>query len=164
MSLTVSEWWDGEGRLFTCVVRDVTLQKETQAQLLQTQKMESLSQLSSGLAHDFNNLLAIIIGNLDVLEGARKYGGLGLEQIQSALRAAERGAEITNKMLRFSRAQVSSTETLAPQNVTELLREMVEILRRTLGPTLEVKLECQKDPLWVALDSVEFEMSHLIWV
>lgn len=157
LHLAVSEWVDGEEQLFTGLVRDVTNQKEIQTQLIQTQKMGSLTQLSGGLAHDFNNLLAIIIGNLDFLEGEMATGDENLQRVQSALRAADRGAEITRRMLRFSRLQTNHEGILAPQNISELLSEMVEILRRTLGSSFEVALDCEAQPAWARIDPAEFE-------
>lgn len=157
LHLSVSEWFDGEEQLFTGLVRDITKQKEIQAQLIQTQKMDSLTQLSGGLAHDFNNLLAIIIGNLDFLEESLPADDENLDRVQSALRAADRGADITARMLRFARLKTNYTEVHAPLIVNDLLLEMVEILRRTLGPSFDVELNCDNKPVWVNVDPAEFE-------
>lgn len=157
IGLSVSEWFDGDEQLFTGVVRDLTAQKETQSQLIQTQKMESFSQLSGGLAHDFNNLLAVIMGNLDLLKLKMKDDDENLRPIQSALHAVERGADITDRMLRFSRVKSSFTGFLVSQNVNEMLEEMVDILRQTLGPTFKLGLTCETESVWIRVDPAEFE-------
>lgn len=157
LDLSVSRWLDGEKQMFTGAIRDISKQKQVQAQLIQTQKMESLSQLSAGLAHDFNNLLAIIMGNLDFLEMTLTNDEKSLKRISSALRAANRGADITKRMLRFSCLQSTLTTEALPQDANILLSEMVEILRRTLGTNFEISLSCESHPSWIRVDPAEFE-------
>ena len=157
LQLGLSEWLHGGERFFTGMIRDITKQKEVQAQLIQSQKIESLTQLSGGLAHDFNNLLAIIIGNLDMLEEEKTLSPQSLERLSAAIHAAERGADITERMLKLTRVSDQPGGRVEARNMNELLREMVSIFKRTLGPTYDIALNLSVTPLWVRIDPSEFE-------
>lgn len=157
MQLSLSEWFHGDERFFTGMIRDITDQREVMAQLIQSQKIESLAQLSGGLAHDFNNLLAIVIGNLDILEGDLDLEPDSRERLMSAIHAAERGADITQRMLKLARTNENGGTTSKAQNINELLAEMVTLLRRTLGPTYNIALNLGGSPILVKVDPSEFE-------
>ena len=137
---------DVNGRpIFTGFVRDVSAEREAEAQLRQAQKMESVGQLTGGVAHDFNNLLTVIIGSLDlVLDRVQDDVQSALEP---ALRAAERGAALVQRLLAFSRRQ-----TLIPEEVdfNRLVAEMEDLLRRTLGEDIEIEMKLNPQ-LWMAL-------------
>jgi PAS domain S-box-containing protein len=156
MQLSLSEWFHGKERFFTAVVRDISEQKSIQAQLVQSQKLESLGELSGGLAHDFNNLLAIIIGNLDIVQGELKHSHL-VSGIEAAITAAERGTNITDRLLRLASSNHHQIGTRSAHNVNHLLEDMVSICESTLGPTFNIKLNLNEQPLWVKLDPAEFE-------
>ena len=125
-------------------IEDITDRLRLEEQLLQAQKMEMVGQLTGGVAHDFNNLLAIIQGNAEFLANA---GGVGDEHLEPILRATERGAELTQRLLSFSRTQALQTR---PIELGALVSEMSSLLTRTLGETIEI--EHRADPgLWHAL-------------
>jgi PAS domain S-box-containing protein len=125
--------------------RDVTAQREAEAQLHQAQKIESVGQLTGGIAHDFNNLLTVVIGSLDsVVE--RVQSDLR-PSIDSALRAAERGATLIRQMLAFSRRQTLVPEAL---NLNDLAAGMEDLLRRTLGEQIEIEMRLSSE-LWPTL-------------
>jgi PAS domain S-box-containing protein len=114
---------------------DVTELKERENQLRQSQKMEAVGQLTGGVAHDFNNLLAIIHGNLSLLEmdldDGREISNEYLrEAIKESLIAGQRGAELTNRLLAFSRKQALQPEVL---NLNSVVESMKGLLHRTLG-------------------------------
>ncbi len=157
MDLSISEFLDGDERMFTGVIRDLTKEKQIQAQLIQTQKLESVSQLSSGLAHDFNNLLSVIMGNLEVLKLGLAADAPGIGEIDAALRAAERGADITKRMLKFSRLRVNQSGALPALDANVLLGEMKLILARTLGAPYPIEFSTDCSSIWVCLDAAEFE-------
>ncbi len=123
---------------------DVTVEKEAERQLLEAQRMSAVGQLAGGLAHDFNNLLSVVQGNL--LLASERYPGVdGLARyLTPAIRASRRGAEITGRLLAFSRRQ-----TLSPRrvDVKALLAETLELVRGTLPGDIEViqKLEADAD-------------------
>jgi len=136
--------------------RDVTAQREAEAQLHQAQKMEAVGQLTGGVAHDFNNLLTVVIGGLDLALG--RVQAEMRPVIESSLRAAERGAALVHQMLAFSRRQ-----TLIPENLNfnDLAKGMEELLRRTLGEDVEIEMKLQPD-LWPApADKAQVESTVL---
>ena len=128
------------------LMTEVAERERTEAALLQAQKMEAVGQLASGLAHDFNNLLAAILGNLELMEMRLKDERL-LKLLQAAVRSARRGAALNEQLLAFSRKQHLAPRAVA---VDDLVKGIDELLRRTLGGTVEVAIAISAD-LWPAL-------------
>jgi signal transduction histidine kinase/CheY-like chemotaxis protein len=124
---------------------DVTPLREAEGQLHQSQKMESVGQLTGGVAHDFNNLLTIIIGSLDT--ALEKAPADIRALLQSALSASERGASLIKQMLAFSRRQVLAPEVV---DLGRLAEGLEDLLRRTLGEDIEIELRPAPD-LWLAM-------------
>ncbi len=143
---------------FFSVIRDITDQKRLEGELRQSQKMEAVGQLTGGLAHDFNNLLSVIVGNLQLLERVCRADSRALNHVESALRAALRGADLTGRLLAFSRQQV-----LAPRvvDVNALVLEMQELIERALGRSITVRLQLAQDIAPIRVDSSQFENSVL---
>ena len=140
------------------VVLDVTQRNIAEEQLRQAQKMEAIGQLTGGIAHDFNNLLAIIQGNIELVQERVKGDPKLAEMIDYALRASERGASLTKRLLAYSRQQ-----PLAPKSVdiAVLLGGMTDLLRRALGETVEVKTHVAPG-LWpTRIDPNELEHAML---
>ncbi len=106
-------------------------------QLRQSQKMEAIGQLTGGLAHDFNNMLSVIVGSLTLLKRrlARGESDIG-KYVDTALEGADRAANLTHRLLAFSRRQ-----PLAPQSVdvNKLVAGMSDLLRRTIGEQISVE-------------------------
>lgn len=142
----------------TGVVSDITSRREADARLAQAAKMDSIGQLTGGVAHDFNNLLTPIIGNLDLL----RRRNIGDERVQrliaGALQAAERGATLTQRLLAFARRQ-----TLEPQavDIGALVDGMVELVRRSLGPTVEIAVEIPRRLPAARVDPNQLELALL---
>ena len=99
------------------------------------QKLEAVGQLSGGIAHDFNNLLTVIIGNLQMIEDDVAGNAAISEPVDAALRAATNAAELTRKLLAFSRRQALRPR---PVDVNELMGGMLEMIRRTLGERITI--------------------------
>ncbi len=117
------------------------------AQVHEMQKLESLGQLTGGIAHDFNNVLMAIMGSLELVE-KRLSDERQKKMVQVAARAATRGAKLTEQLLAYARKQRLAPE---PVDLNRLMSgEAVEMLRRTLGGTVEVKTKFSQD-LWTAL-------------
>jgi len=144
--------WNETGRLIQSIItnQDITEQKQTEEQLRQAQKMEAVGQLTGGIAHDFNNLLAVIIGNLELVEGEINETAPAAEWVETAIAAAERGAGLTQRLLAFSRKQALRPTAI---DTNELLQNMLELTRRTIGERIEVQLvgdaglwQCFVDP------------------
>ncbi|HET6719093.1 MAG TPA: PAS domain S-box protein [Rhodocyclaceae bacterium] len=114
---------------------DVTEQRHAELALHQAQKMEAVGQLTGGVAHDFNNLLTVVLGNLQLLGLEVGERPELMELVQSATKAAKRGAELNRTLLAFSRKQ-----RLAPAAVdlNGLIDGMAGMLRRTLGEQIQV--------------------------
>ncbi|MAG98120.1 MAG: hypothetical protein CMM08_15690 [Rhodospirillaceae bacterium] len=126
-------------------VSDISDRKRAEEHLRQAQKMEAVGQLTGGVAHDFNNLLAIIMGHADLL--SRLEGVQGMQEkrtIEFILKASRRGAELTQRLLAFSRKQFLDPKVL---DLGDMLPEMIEMLGRTLGETIEIRLAAADD-LW----------------
>jgi PAS domain S-box-containing protein len=140
------------------VAIDVTQQKRTEEQLRQSQKMEAVGQLTGGLAHDFNNLLTVILGNSDILvDDLRDNPGLR-DLVEMTRTAAERGAELTQSLLAFSRRQALEPQSL---DLNKLISDMEGLLRRTLGAQIEIQL-VQGAALWQAtVDPTQLESAVL---
>lgn len=109
----------------------------TEEALNHAQRLESVGQLTGGIAHDFNNLLTVILGNLQVLEElpTLTHDSYGQQLVAAATRASKRGAELTGKLLAFSRRQVLQPR---PVDVGELLHALSDMLRRTLDQRIRI--------------------------
>jgi len=158
MELSVGEAkQDGES-IFVGIIHDVTSRKHTEEQLRQAQKMEMVGQLSGGIAHDFNNLLTVIVGNAEFL-GEQLKSRQDLRRISDDIcEAGERGAELTQRLLAFSRRQL-----LNPREVDchELLDSMRKLLRRTLRENIEIAIAPNPDKMLAFADRVQLESSVL---
>jgi len=124
-----------EGILVTAAIRDISERKQLARQLHQSQKMEAVGQLTGGIAHDFNNLLGVIIGNLDLLDRLVADNPGAIKRVQTAQKAAARGAEITRRLLVFS-----SSEELKPSRVLlgESIQNMIELAGHGLGADIKI--------------------------
>ncbi len=128
------------------------LQREKSEEALNhAQRLETVGQLTGGIAHDFNNLLTVISGNLQVLEDLPGYAADPMVQqlVGAATRAARRGAELTSKLLAFSRRQVLQPTVI---DAAALLRSLGDMLRRTLDQRIAIALDadealCLADPV-----------------
>jgi PAS domain S-box-containing protein len=158
MDLSVGEArQDGES-IFVGIIHDLTGRKQTEEQLRQAQKMEMVGQLSGGIAHDFNNLLTVIVGNAEHLSEQLK-SRQDLQRIAGDIcQAGERGAELTQRLLAFSRRQL-----LHPREVDchELLDSMRKLLRRTLRENIEIEIPPNSDAVLAFADRAQLESSVL---
>ena len=125
--------------------------------LLHSQKMKAVGQLTGGLAHDFNNLLAVIIGSLELVNPDSPDAA----RISRALKAAERGALLTQRLLAFSRKQ-----SLHPHAVElrTLLENLGELMRHSLPATLTLDIEAQSPawPAWIDVSQLENALINLV--
>jgi PAS domain S-box-containing protein len=117
-------------------VVDLSERKRLEQQLRQSQKMESLGQLTGGIAHDFNNLLGIVQLNLELIREIGSDNAEVDEMAGMALEATERGASLTHRLLAFARQQPLEPKAV---NITTLLSGMTNLLKRTLGEDIAIK-------------------------
>ncbi|WP_045438700.1 hybrid sensor histidine kinase/response regulator [Citrobacter sp. S-77] len=136
---------------------DRTERQGLEEALLHSQKLKAVGQLTGGLAHDFNNLLAVIIGSLDLVNPDSPDA----PRINRALKAAERGALLTQRLLAFSRKQ-----SLHPHAVElkTLLENLGELMRHSLPATLTLEIEAQTPawPAWIDVSQLENAIINLV--
>ena len=136
---------------------DRTERQGLEEALLHSQKLKAVGQLTGGLAHDFNNLLAVIIGSLDLVNPESPDA----PRVNRALKAAERGALLTQRLLAFSRKQ-----SLHPHAVelTTLLENLGELMRHSLPATLTLEIEAQSPawPAWIDVSQLENAIINLV--
>jgi PAS domain S-box-containing protein len=164
-SVVIDRITDEAGNIvgFAKVTRDVTDRKQAQEelkhvqeQLVASQKLEAVGQLSGGIAHDFNNLLMIVLGNLETAERYSRHSG-GSVNLQRALANAKRGAQraaaLTSRLLAFSRRQALDPK---PITLNNFLNGLQEFLQRTLGERIEIQTVGSAG-LW----QIEADANHL---
>jgi len=128
--------------------------RRTEEQLIHAQRLDAVGQMTGGVAHDFNNLLTIISGNLQLLEIETQGNAALSELIDSASRATNRGAELTGKLLTFARRQRLVPHPIEPRS---RLQEISHLLRRTLGETVTLSVECPEDLPCAKADPTQFD-------
>ena len=150
--------WTGvsERERIYAVARDVTAEKAaaerlraTEEALLQSQKMEAVGQLTGGIAHDFNNLLTGIVGSLDLLQTRLNQGRTDnvARYINAAMTSANRAAALTHRLLAFARRQPLIPKSV---DVNQLVVSLEDLLRRTIGETIDLQIVAAAD-LWSTL-------------
>lgn len=129
---------DAQGNLIKtlCGLIDITDRRHAEDALRQAQKLEAVGQLTGGIAHDFNNLLAVVMGNLELVRKRAPDEPRLQMLIDNTLKAAQRGAALTQRMLAFARRQDLKPE---PVDVPELVLGMADLLRRSIGPSVRIE-------------------------
>ena len=152
--------FDTEGQLlyFFASQMDITERRSSQDAYLQAQKMEAIGQLTGGIAHDFNNLLQVINGNLEVAVVSLDNPGAAREALVRAQRAAMRAGKLTQQLLTFARKQRLEPKRL---NINSLVVEFSEMLVRTLGDRVELRLDLRPGLPACLLDPTHLEMALL---
>ena len=140
------------------LLAEVAAREKTQEQLLQSQKMESVGQLTGGIAHDFNNLLMAVMGNLEILRKRLPNDTSLRRLIDGAMQGAQRGAALTQRMLAFARQQDLKTVSA---DIGALVGGMQELLRRSLGPQIALHLHIDKGLPPAAVDPHQVELAVL---
>jgi signal transduction histidine kinase len=132
----------------------------SEEQLNHAQRLESVGQLTGGIAHDFNNLLTVIQGNLQVLAELPPEAGDATrgQLVDAAFRAARRGAELTGKLLAFSRRQVLQPLTV---DAAAMLDSLTDMLRRTLDQRIRIEVALPGGRLDVLADPGQLESALL---
>ncbi|WP_108462953.1 hybrid sensor histidine kinase/response regulator [Devosia naphthalenivorans] len=142
--VVIDALYDDAGELvgFAKLTRDITQQRKTQQELegarealFQAQKMEAIGQLTGGIAHDFNNLLMAILGSLEIAQRRMNADPRISPFLDNAVKGAQRGAALTQRMLAFARRQELA---MGPVDVLDTVRGMNDILERALGPSIFV--------------------------
>ena len=159
-ALYVGPIFDQDGTLlyFFASQMDITERVATQEASLQAQKMEAIGQLTAGMAHDFNNLLQVINGNLEVATVSLETPDMARAALERAQRAAMRAGKLTQQLLTFARKQRLEPRRL---NVNNLVVEFSEMLVRTLGDKIDLRLDLRPGLPACMLDPTHLEMALL---
>jgi signal transduction histidine kinase/ActR/RegA family two-component response regulator len=133
---------------------------QTEEALNHSQRLESVGQLTGGIAHDFNNLLTVIQGNLQVLEElpSLEADAYGQQLVAAAFRATRRAAELTSKLLAFSRRQVLQPTSV---DIGAMLTSLADMLRRTVDQHIRIEVELHEPGLVVTADPGQLESALL---
>jgi signal transduction histidine kinase len=156
--LAVSEVKTSNKHFFIGIIRDATVERQLQEQLRQSQKLEAVGQLTGGISHDFNNLLTVILGSAETLVDSLESDPQHRRHAEMILNAAERGAQLTNRLLSFSRRQ-----PLLPKkvNVSDLLFGMEDLLRRSITQDVEIEIKTSVTPSIMEVDAAQLESAIL---
>ncbi len=149
-----------EQMLVENIIRDISVQKKMEQQLIQAQKMESIGVLAGGVAHDFNNLLAGVLGyaelikaHIDSISGGEDKENPIYRYAEMIEKSANRASDLTQKLLAFARRSEFQVESV---NLNEIIEEVVDILSRTIEKTIIIKKELEPN-----LDLVEADPSQM---
>jgi PAS domain S-box-containing protein len=158
VELSVTVLRHGQRFVYNGFIRDLTEKLAAEAQLFHAQKMEAVGQLTGGVAHDFNNLLTAIIGNLESLAATLPAEGSAGRCVDAALRAAWRGAGLTEQLLAFARHQEIRPEIVT---IDRLLRDAELLCQKAVGEGVEIEIHAQEN-LWTCrIDPGQFEAAVL---
>ena len=140
--------------------QEMAQRRAAEDQLRQAHKMEAIGQLTGGIAHDFNNLLTAVIGHLEMAEAKVSSDPGTAVLLQSALRAADRGATLTRHLLAFARRQHLEP---VPVDAAAVVEGVVKMLRRTISPDIQafVRAAPGLPPAWVDPNQLELAILNL---
>lgn len=163
VSLTISPIRDVGGSIVGAskIARDISEKKRMERQLHQSQKMDAIGQLTGGIAHDFNNLLGIVLGNLDLVEGVVASNEIALDQVNTAQRAATRGADLTRRLLSFARMEDLKPSTIS---LNASIENMLAMATRALGPEIAIttQLDASLPRVFVDASGLESALLNLV--
>ncbi len=157
LNLTLNRIQLSEQEAYVVILRDLSKELQAEEKLRHAQKMEAIGHLTGGIAHDFNNLLSIILGNAELLLESSKQTK-NQDSVRNILTAAERGADLTSRLLAFARKQPLHAK---PTSIIDSVDRLKSILNRTLGENIEIQVH-HHDALWLAeVDQNQLENSLL---
>ena len=145
---------DGQPVVVVAVLSDITLRKQLEAQLRQSQKMEAIGQLAGGVAHDFNNLLTVIEGYIDLLKNKLGQNNGVENYIKQMKNATDRALSHTRQLLTFSRRQVVQPKII---DVNKTIKELSKMLNRLIGEHIELITNLDQKIWPIKVDPSQFE-------
>jgi PAS domain S-box-containing protein len=154
VELTVARLTGDSGAAVTVFLRDVTERRALEEQLRQSQKLEAIGRLAGGVAHDFNNILMSIMGSADLLLMEMRRDDPARGEANEIKLSVQRGAALTRQLLAFSKRQATSPRLFA---VTDVLSGMDTMLRRLMGPEIELGIVHDGSPAKVVADPAQIE-------
>jgi len=154
LELTVARRGSDNRGVLTGFVRDITERRALEEQLRQSQKLEAIGRLAGGVAHDFNNILMSILGAADLLLMQLATDDPARGEVSEIKQSVVRGAGLTHQLLAFSRRQAVRPRIFA---LGDVVRGMDTMLRRLIGPEIELEIVCDPEPVMVRADSGQTE-------
>lgn len=147
---------DSDGRIFRLVgvADDVTELRQTQAQVIQAQKMEAVGQLAGGVAHDFNNVLTVILSEVDLLQADFALEKPVGDAIEAIKRSGERAAALTQQLMAFSRRQLIEPMVLP---INDVVRDTTKMLSRLIGEHVRLTTRLAPDAGFIKADRGQIE-------
>ncbi len=145
---------DGQSLIFSVIARDISRERQLEATIRQSQKMEAIGRLAGGIAHDFNNVLCAILSFSHLAREAVGSGGKGREELEEIIRATERAAGFTQQLLAFGRRQVLRPRVV---DVGLILQRISPMIRRLVGEDIELELDLAPGSLHVKVDPTHLE-------
>ena len=144
LSTNATPLFDAAGKIdgMVITVEDITERLMLEAQLRQSQKMESVGQLAAGVAHDINNILTVIQGHAGLLLNAVPPGTDSTRSVKQISAAAERAASFIRQLLTFSRKQIFRSKIL---DLNAVLQNLKGMLPRLIGEDITLEIQCQAD-------------------
>jgi len=149
---------EGRPREYFGMWFDITERKQMEQSLLHASKLEAVGRLTGGIAHDFNNMLSVVIGNLDLLQKAVDGNEKAQRRARMAMEGAQRCADLTHRLLAFSRRQPLQSSTI---DVQALMPGLLDLMRRTLGERINVTMREEADVWPIKVDRAQFEAALL---
>jgi len=137
---------------------DISRQREMEALLNQSQKMEAIGRITGGVSHDFNNLLTVIMGNIQFLQRGAEKQSYDMDLLERVMIAAKSGAALIDRLMGFSREQELK---LAVENINEVLLETEGFLARILGEDIELKLKLSEEVCIGLTDRIQLQNALL---
>ncbi len=134
------------------IYKDISERKQLEAQLLQSQKMESIGRLAGGVAHDFNNMLGVILGRVEIVREMIEEGSSLHEEMEEIHKAASYSADLTRQLLAFSKQQIISPEIL---ELNTVIANRLTMLRRLIGEHIELLWHPCSEALYVEIDPAQ---------
>lgn len=141
--------WEGKPAVLN-IVRDITAQKNMEAQLIQSQKMEAMGTLAGGIAHDFNNILSAILGYAELTALNVPDGTKAKENIQQVIQGGHRAKELVKEILTFSRQKVQERKLI---HIGPIVKEALKLIRASLPSTIEIRQNVEEDMGTVEADA-----------
>ncbi|UCF00532.1 MAG: PAS domain S-box protein [Deltaproteobacteria bacterium] len=156
VSISAAVYWDRDDNPVGSVVslRDISEQKQLQAQLQHAQKLEAVGTLAGGIAHEFNNLLQAVQGYAELLLLRRKKEEPTYRELEAIVRAAKRGGELSQQLLTFSRKVESK---LRPVDLNFEVDRAIQLLSRTVRKMIEIEFHSEKELKPVNADPAQIE-------
>ena len=131
---------------------DITERRRLEHQLIEAQKLDAIGRLSAGIAHDFNNMLTVILSCFNRLQRSLKDDAVSTRRIEMGLQGAQRCADLTRRLLMFSRRQSLQSEII---DLNQLVHSVADIIRRVIGEDIELVIDCAPGQLLLKVDRTQ---------